>query len=244
MRQRTALGDVLSAVALGGALLLSWSAPAQNTTTTTSTETHTTITPQLATLRYDDYETRVTARMGAGPVLYDQTFPLRFSDPSVQAAVAAATAALQGAGAVTIQGPTLISSQTTYLGTTSTFQDTLIRSTQRVFTTTFTGPLCIGVGNRDVGPSVPCPPVVVRRVPVRGSRSLLRHALSHPSRGHKRRHDDAHRVLRESPDHRDRHVPDPGALRPGRGSRTARRGAGARQPEGWPPSAASSPPRR
>lgn len=159
MRRTIGPDRALSAAALGAALLLGTSAPAQNTTTTTSTETHKTITPQLATFRYDEYETRVTARMGAGPSVFDQTFPLPFSDPAVQAAISAASAALRGAGAVAIQGPNLISSQTTFVGTTATFQDTIVRSTQTVFTTTLTGPLCIGVGNRDVGPSVPCPPL-------------------------------------------------------------------------------------
>ena len=187
MRRAIALGVVLPAVVLGGAFLLSWSAPAQNTTTTTSTESHTTITSQLATFRYDEYRTRVTARMGAGPALYDQTFPVRFSDPSVQAAVATATAALQGAGAVAIQGPTLISSQTTFLGTTSTFQDTVIRSTPRVFTTTFTGPLCIGVGNRERRTFRAVSAGRVAALTRWWFPALLRHPLSHRSRGHRRR---------------------------------------------------------
>ncbi len=152
-------------VVLTGALLSSRSATAQTTTTTNSTETGRTITENRAYFRYDTYQTRVTAHVDANPYVYDQTFPLPFSDPQVQAAIASATSSLQAARAVAIQGPTLLSSQTTYVGTTVTYQDTVTGTKTMEFTNTYLGPLCIGVGNRDIGPSVPCPPAACGAYP-------------------------------------------------------------------------------
>jgi hypothetical protein len=164
---RLTIGCVLSAVTVVGALLDERPAAAQgNTTTTSSTETHRTINVLRMYFRYDTYQTRITAHLNGNPnLLYDQTFPVAFSDPAVQAAIAAATSALQGAGATAVQGPTMLSSQTTFVGTTVTFQDVITGSTTTVATNTYTGPLCIGVGNRDIGPSVPCPPAACGALP-------------------------------------------------------------------------------
>jgi hypothetical protein len=142
-------GAVAVIVLMGGALLDARPAAAQNTTTTSSTETHKTITVNWMYFRYDTYQTRITAHPGANPYLYDQTFPVPFSDPSIQAAIVTATSTLHGAGAVAIHGPNLVSSQTSS-STTSDYRDEIVRSEKTVRTNTYTGPLCIGVGDRDV----------------------------------------------------------------------------------------------
>ncbi len=164
MRRTIGSGGVISMVALGGALLGARPAYAQgpgtNTVTATcSTDTHSTITVLPTVLvRSDQFLTRVTAHLGANPNLYDQTFPAPFSDPSVQAAIATATTDLQGAGAVAIQGPNLLSTQTNLTGSVTVNQDTIDHSTVTVTTTQYVGPQCLGVGNRDTAQSVPCPP--------------------------------------------------------------------------------------
>lgn len=155
-------------VVLGGALLNAAPATAQNTTATNSTESHKTITVNFLPFRYNQYQTRVTAHLGANPYLYDQTFSVPFSDPSMQAAIATATSTLRRAGAVAIQGPTLLSSQTSSF-TTTDFRDEILRSDKTVTTNRYVGPLCIGVGDRDSGPSVPCPPVACGTYPSAGS---------------------------------------------------------------------------
>jgi hypothetical protein len=151
-------------VVLGGALLGGRPATAQTTTTTNSTETHKTITVNIMPFVYHTYQTRITAHLGANPYAYDQSFSVPFSDPLVQAAIATATSTLQGAGAAAIQGPTLLSSQTSHFFT-STYSDVINRSDRIVSTNTFVGPLCIGIGNRDIGPSVPCPPAACGTFP-------------------------------------------------------------------------------
>jgi hypothetical protein len=169
MRRTVGVGGVISVVSLGGALLGARPADAQGTNTITatcSTETHQTIT-MLPTVfvRSDQFLTRVTAHLGPNPNLYDQTFSAPFSDPSVQAAIATATTDLQGAGAVAILGPSLLSSQTTLVNSVTVNQDTVDHSTVTVTTTAFVGPQCLGVGNRDTAQSVPCPPVACGGAP-------------------------------------------------------------------------------
>ncbi len=162
MRRTIGLGGAISVVALGGALLGARPAKAQvnGVTTTTSSETHSTITAlPTVFVRSDQFLTRVTAHLGANPNLYDQTFSAPFSDAAVQTAIATATTDLQGAGAVAIQGPNLLSTQTNLTGSVTVNQDTIDHSTVTVTTTQYIGPQCLGIGNRDTAQSVPCPPV-------------------------------------------------------------------------------------
>jgi len=70
--------------------------------------------------RLDQYMTRLTANLFGGPVVYDQTFNLPFSDAVVQDAVLAAQLALQGlASPLTFTGPDLLSNSTTLVGSSS-----------------------------------------------------------------------------------------------------------------------------
>lgn len=62
---------------------------------------------------YRQHSTELIAQLAGGPTLYNQTFTTAYSDPIVQAAIAAATGVLTEAGATAITGPT----QTSYLHT-------------------------------------------------------------------------------------------------------------------------------
>jgi len=61
----------------------------------------------------NQFSTELIAQMAGGPVLFDQTFNVAYSDPTVQAAVAHAAGVLTGAGATSITGPTETSSSQT-----------------------------------------------------------------------------------------------------------------------------------
>ena len=64
-----------------------WSQGTSNTTVSTSTSRTQTLHVTNATAEVDNYLTRITARFGSGPLLYDQSFNVQVSDPTVQAAI-------------------------------------------------------------------------------------------------------------------------------------------------------------
>src|SRR4051794_35207443 len=66
---------------------------------------------EFTVLNLDNFSTRITAGIGAGSFLFDQTFNLPFSDALVQAAVLQAQNLLTAAGAAHFSDPTLIASQ-------------------------------------------------------------------------------------------------------------------------------------
>jgi hypothetical protein len=108
-----------------------------SSTVTTSTTSHSTHT------RVDSFSTRITGRLAMGTIVYDQTFPLPFSDPAVQQAVLDAKAALVAAAApqvITIVGPTLLSSTVMKTG------EQVTGAQQSVTTTTTFGPATILIG--------------------------------------------------------------------------------------------------
>ncbi len=82
--------------------------------TTFTVTTKTIIETTQNTQNFDTFLTRITARLNGGSPVYDQSFNAPFTDPSVQAAVAQARAALPNA---TISGPTLASTNRTLANT-------------------------------------------------------------------------------------------------------------------------------
>src|ERR1035438_6550194 len=70
--------------------------------------------------RVDQYQTTLTATLGSGQQVYQQTFNLPFTDPAVQAAVTQAGAVLKKDGA-TFGSPAQTSSSTTLSGTQVTY---------------------------------------------------------------------------------------------------------------------------
>lgn len=97
--------------------------------------------------------TQIIGRIGGGAPLYDQTFPLAFSDPAVQGGVTAARAAITSAGGpgVIIGAPVLTASNTTTI-TSSTTRYTLAGTTLDAIAGVVVGPSPnpIQIGTRSV----------------------------------------------------------------------------------------------
>ena len=104
-----------------------WAQGSSNTTFSTSTSRTQTFQTTNKAVEVDNYLTRLTARIGSGPLLYDQTFNVQLSDPAVQAAILQARTILTNAGAVSISGP---NQQTNVKTPTGTSQSTVVNSTQ------------------------------------------------------------------------------------------------------------------
>ena len=96
--------------------------------------------------------TQLTAHLFGGPVVYDQTFNLPYSDPVVQDAVLAAQLALNGlASPLGFFGPTLMNNSVDFIGSSA---NTVINSqsqSQIVTLEDTVGPGTIIIGNRDTG---------------------------------------------------------------------------------------------
>ena len=70
--------------------------------------------------RLDQYMTQLTAHLFGGPVVYDHTFNLPYSDPVVQDAILAAQLALQGiTSPLGFIGPNLMSNSVGLVGSSS-----------------------------------------------------------------------------------------------------------------------------
>jgi len=70
--------------------------------------------------RLDQYMTQLTAHLFGGPVVYDHTFNLPYSDPVVQDAILAAQLALQGiTSPLAFIGPNLMSNSVGLVGSSS-----------------------------------------------------------------------------------------------------------------------------
>ena len=119
-----------------------------NTTFTTSTSRTQTFHTTNSAAEVDSYLTRLTARIGSGPALYDQTFAVQLSDATVQTAIQQARTQLTNAGAISISGPNQQANLKTLTGTS---QATVVNSTQTtsdVGTETTVGPGTILIGDR------------------------------------------------------------------------------------------------
>ena len=136
-----------------------WAQSATSTSTTSTSRTQTLRTTNVAA-EVNNYLTRITARFGSGPLLYDQSFNVQLSDPTVQAAIQQARNQLTGA--VSISGPTQVSNVRSLTGTrTSTVVNNSVNtlSVQTVFAigpgTQLTGDLglCTGPAVADQVPS-------------------------------------------------------------------------------------------
>ena len=74
------------------------------TVSSSCAEVDTTVTTPV-TQRVDTYSTELRARIGNGAFLYDQTFNVAFSDPTVQNAITTARGVLSGGGRSTSMVP-------------------------------------------------------------------------------------------------------------------------------------------
>jgi hypothetical protein len=103
----------------------------------------------FATNNLNTYLTTITAELAGGAFLFDQSFNLPFSDPTVQAAILQAQGLLTNAGALSFTGPILganTQSQSTAVNTvvTSSITD---KTTPAVGTATTFGPARILIGD-------------------------------------------------------------------------------------------------
>ena len=127
-------------------------ARAQGTPTTfTNSTSHTqTLHTTSNTSRFDAFSTRLTARIGSDPVVYDHTFTGELSDPPVQAAIQQAKNQLSASVApnlLVFSGPNLLNTSTTRAGS---IQKTLFNGAQTttdIATITTLGPATIRTGD-------------------------------------------------------------------------------------------------
>lgn len=127
-------------------------------TTSTVTETETNIIDHP--VRIDRYSTRITATDPQGAIAYDQTFPVAYTDPSVQSAVETLEASLRTGPApalVTITGPAVAASDVTLADTQVDTVETGRARTETTATTEYVGPQCLRVGDLDARNAAPCP---------------------------------------------------------------------------------------
>ncbi len=152
---------------LASAALLAQKGTGINTNSTSTSRTqilHTT----NATAEVNNYLTRLTARIGSGPLLYDQSFNVPSTDSAVQAAVQQVRTLLTGAGANSISGPNPLASGRTLTGTSQATVVSRTDTSQVVGVQLVVGPdiqltgdrgLCAGLTALPLGGFVPtgCP---------------------------------------------------------------------------------------
>jgi hypothetical protein len=115
---------------------------------TTSVATIDTPVNTLATQSVNTYSLELQAQMPGGGLLYDQFFSLPITDPTVQNAIALAESILNGAGAVSFLGPTLLSNaQSLANAATNTVQNSIVNTDTFAGTETFIGPQTILTGD-------------------------------------------------------------------------------------------------
>ena len=102
----------------------------------------TTVTQQVNT-----YQVELKARMqGSSTYLFDQTYSVAFTDPTLQAAVTQAESLLAGAGAVSFTGPTQLSSTQSTSSATNTVQTGKVAGQAYETVTEYVGPQTIPQG--------------------------------------------------------------------------------------------------
>jgi hypothetical protein len=128
---------------------------AQPVVTNTSSDTaaqFNTVNTTSVTQQVNTFSTEIKARMQGGSYLYDQTFSVAITDPSVQAAIVQAKSVLTGAGAVSFTGPTQLSSTQSTTSSTNTVvtSQTGAPGSPLIGVATWVGPATITVGNLGV----------------------------------------------------------------------------------------------
>jgi hypothetical protein len=117
------------------------------TVTTAEIDTYntTSVTQQVNT-----FQVELKARMQGGSYLFDQTYNVAFTDPTVQAAVTQAKNLLTSAGAVSFIGPTQLSSNQSTTSTTNTVQTGKQTTATPTAVGEWVGPVTINVGQLGV----------------------------------------------------------------------------------------------
>ena len=120
---------------------------ATNTTNfTTSTAEIDTVVNTPVTQQVNTFSTELIGKIQGGPVLFDQTLGVAFSDPLFVSAISSAQSVLTGNGAISFLGPNLLSSANTLSSNTQTVQ-TNETFAPAVITTQYVGPIIVPVGS-------------------------------------------------------------------------------------------------
>jgi hypothetical protein len=124
-----------------------------NSTSQTNAEIDT-LNTTTVTQQATAFQVELKARMQGGSYLFDHTYNVAFSDPSITAAIAQAKSLLTGAGAVSFTGPTQLSSTQSTSSSTNTVQTgsqpTGMPTNTYTYTAPTTGPMTIYTGNRGI----------------------------------------------------------------------------------------------
>ncbi len=124
-----------------------------STSFTESTETTYNTINTAVTQQVETYFTEIIASMQGGPVLYDQTFQVAFSDTSVQAAIGTAQGLLTANGASSFLGPTLSTSTNSLVSSvTNTSLPVVVSTAYSSVTTAYIGPQTIMTGDNQSVP--------------------------------------------------------------------------------------------
>ncbi len=103
------------------------------------------------TQQVNTFQVELKARMQGGAYLFDKTYNVAYSDPTVQAAIAQAQGQLTSAGAVSFTGPTQLSSTQSQVSSTTNTVETSRQTTQTSnIVSTFVGPQTVFIGDRGV----------------------------------------------------------------------------------------------
>ena len=128
------------------------------TTETTSSATVNTYNTTNVTQQVSTFQTELKARMQGGAYLFDQTYNVAFTDPSITAAITQAKSVLTSAGAVSFTGPTQLSSNQSTTSATNTAQ-TGTQSQVLLGSADWIGPVTISIGQRGACASYTLAPV-------------------------------------------------------------------------------------
>ena len=116
------------------------------TITVSCSQTDTVVANTTNSVSTSSYNTVITAELGSGPFLYDQSFTQPYSSAAVQAAVAMADADLLAAGASSYTAPMLTANNTSSTTSTSTVTTSTLAGTVVGVSMSF-GPEIIQVDN-------------------------------------------------------------------------------------------------
>jgi len=97
------------------------------------------------------YQVELKARMSGGSTyVFDQTYNVAFTDPTVQAAITQAKNLLTGAGALSFTGPTQLSSTQSTSSAVNTVQSGKVAGTASTGVTEYVGPATVHIGDNGI----------------------------------------------------------------------------------------------
>jgi hypothetical protein len=128
--------------------------PGETTVTSSTLTTYHLVNTINVTQQVDTFQVELKARMQGGAFLFDQTFNVALSDPTVQAAITQAKSVLTAAGAASFAGPTRLSSTQSLVSSIPTTVQTVVGTNITTAVTVYVGPQTIMVGSQRSQPWV------------------------------------------------------------------------------------------